>query len=68
MLFIFGRSRESRILQCQSLKVKYPSSRIYLIRGNHETRELTLKYSFTKNANENTEIAVTFGITARRCI
>ena len=57
MLFIFGRSRGSRTLQCRSLKIKYSSSTIYLIRGNHETRELTLKYSFTKNTNENTVIS-----------
>ena len=34
-----------------ALKIRYPE-RLYLIKGNHETRELTLKYGFYKECKE----------------
>ena len=34
-----------------ALKVKY-LDRLYLLRGNHETRELTLKYGFYKECEK----------------
>ena len=31
-----------------ALKIKYPDESLYLLRGSHETQELTLKYGFYK--------------------
>ena len=42
----YGYSIESLSLLL-ALKVKYPG-RLYLLRGNHETKELTLNYGFYK--------------------
>ena len=47
-----------------AMKVKYPD-RLYFVRGNHESREITLKYGFYEECKKNMDLNL-YGSTAHK--